>query len=72
MRKTLDLFPDLVEPRARRRHLMHVCDAGGDGPGSQIVRFSCAKCGHESEWMQGLMVTEAKRGIECPRCNKCP
>jgi hypothetical protein len=27
---------------------------------------------HLSIFVEGLMVTEAKRGIECPRCNKCP
>jgi len=28
-----------------------------------------ARCGHESDWIDGLTVTEAKRGMSCPECN---
>ncbi|MDD2748654.1 hypothetical protein [Acidithiobacillus thiooxidans] len=67
---TEDLFPDLKPPRRKPRKLMHVCDAYGDGPDHVHVCFRCSRCGHETDWIDGLTVTEAKRGIPCPMCNK--
>ncbi len=67
---TEDLFPDLKPPRRKPRKLMHVCDAYGDGPEDVHVCFRCSRCGHETDWIDGLTVTEAKRGIPCPMCNK--
>lgn len=62
-------------PPRRRGHLMHVSDAGGacsgDSPaGSVIVTMRCAKCDHETDWLEFRTVTEAKRGLPCPRCNE--
>lgn len=65
-----DLFPETKPARQKPRKLMHVCDAYGDGPEDNHVRFWCARCEHETDWVDGLTVTEAKRGIPCPVCNK--
>lgn len=66
-----DLFGtdgELSKPRRKPRKLMHVCDAGPGDEEEDLVRFRCARCDHETEWM--LMKTaEAKRGIPCPACN---
>jgi hypothetical protein len=73
--RQLDMFEDLRSPRARPRVLMHVTDAGqvdagaaGD-LGKPLCRMRCARCGDESDWLVFDTVTEAKRGIPCPRCN---
>lgn len=73
MGRTLEMFDK--PPRAKRRVLMYVCDAGDcacgmDDESSAIVQFSCKRCGHVSEWMRGLSIAEAKRGIPCPECAK--
>lgn len=73
--RTLDLFPDLLPPRARPRVLMHVCDAGvtdcgrAEDLGKPRCRMSCSRCGAESVWLVFDTITEAKRGVACPRCN---
>lgn len=67
---TQDLFPETKPPRQKPRKLMHVCDAYGDGPEDNHVRFMCHRCGHESDWIDDLTVTQAKRGIPCPECGK--
>jgi len=69
------MFGELKPPRKAPQKLMHVCDAGNSSCGpvdgsSAVVKFSCRRCGHESEWLFGFTVTEAKRGIPCPVCNK--
>jgi hypothetical protein len=63
------LFP---KPAIKRRVLMHVSDAGGadHGEGAVIVTFRCGKCSYETEWLKCDTVTEAKRGLPCPRCNE--
>ena len=67
---TPDLFSETKPPRPAPRKLMHVCDAADDeDPAYSSVRFHCARCGHESDWIDGLTVTEAKRGMPCPACN---
>lgn len=66
MSEQLTLF-DL--PRAKPRKLMHVFDAGPAETGGHMIRFHCARCDHETDWMLVATVTEAKRGIPCPRCN---
>jgi DNA-directed RNA polymerase subunit RPC12/RpoP len=61
----------LFEPPARkpRQKLMHVIDAGHNGPGPGLnAQFKCARCSHTSEWMP-VQLTAAKRGIPCPKCN---
>ena len=55
-------------PRKMRGQLMHVCDAG-EGETKRIVQFQCPKCEYESAWYEVDTVTEAKRGIPCPKCN---
>jgi hypothetical protein len=53
-------------PRRTRGQLMHVSDAGhADG---LICTFRCKKCGFESGWLKCNTVTEAKRGLPCPKC----
>jgi hypothetical protein len=56
-------------PRKSRGQLMHVCDAGNGEEGKPLVQFECGKCRFRSEWLIVDTVTEAKRGIPCPRCN---
>ena len=62
------------ELQARRGLQMHVSDAGdcctAGGGDAVIVQFKCARCGHETDWMEVATATEAKRGIPCPRCNE--
>lgn len=59
-----------AKPKAKRRVLMHVDDAGGAEHGRALnVTLRCSKCGYRSEWLQCDTVTEAKRGQPCPRCN---
>ena len=54
--------------------MMHVCDASDSvcctsDSDAGAARFSCAVCGHETDWMPVRTTTEAKRGIPCPDCN---
>lgn len=75
MSKTVDMFAELKPPRKKPSKLMHVCDAGNEVGGAateskrHVVRFSCSRCGHETDWMIVESVTEGKRGIPCPQCN---
>ena len=64
-----DLFPETKVTRRRPRVLMHVYDAGDCSEG-HIVQFRCATCGYDSGWLHTRTVTEAKRGLPCPMCNK--
>ena len=49
---TPDLFPETKPPRQAPRRLMHVCDAADDeDPAYSSVRFHCARCGHETDWV---------------------
>lgn len=58
------------KPRKPRRVMMRVVDAGvGDGTG-HIVNFVCPRCGHDDGWWNVSSVSEGKRGIPCPKCNK--
>lgn len=53
-------------PRARRRVIAHVDDAGVDA-----IKFKCSRCGWESGWLENDMsVTDGRRGIPCGRCNE--
>ncbi|MGY3588042.1 hypothetical protein [Bradyrhizobium sp. USDA 4350] len=56
-------------PRRSRGVLMHVCDAGGGEGRNVLCQMQCRKCGHRSGWLIFDTVTEAKRGIPCPKCN---
>lgn len=66
-----DLFPDA--PRRPKIVRMHVTDAGDGGCGMDggafIACFKCKRCGHAVEWVKVQSVTEAKRGLPCPKCN---
>lgn len=49
---------------------MRVVDAGCiDGVG-KVAIFECFRCGKETDWVPIKNVTEAKRGLPCPACNK--
>lgn len=65
-RKQTELFGQ--KPRRPRQWRMHVLDAG-TRHAELMVRFLCVRCGHETDWMYDLTITEAKRGIPCPVCN---
>lgn len=62
-----DLFPETLVKKPRRK-LMHVSDAYED-EGAPICQMRCLKCGQETDWLEFSSVTEAKRGIPCPKCN---
>lgn len=62
------LFDTPLRPRQAPRKLMHVVDAG-EASGLQVCRFECHRCGYESDWLVVKGVTEAKRGLPCPKCN---
>ncbi|WP_316224672.1 MULTISPECIES: hypothetical protein [unclassified Bradyrhizobium] len=66
MRRQAELFERPPRPPARK--LMHVRDAGY-AAGGVIAEFKCGRCGHESGWLHIGTVTEAKRGLPCPKCN---
>jgi len=61
------LFPDL--PRDRPRIFrMKIADGGVS---FTDLKFTCPKCGYDDGWKQhDLSITEIKRGIPCPVCNK--
>lgn len=66
------LFPKNELPRTRKRQvLMHVVDAGccGMERGKQSIAFECGKCGFRPGWTTVDSVSEARRGIPCPKCN---
>jgi hypothetical protein len=57
-------------PRKPAQKLMHVMDAGSNGPGPGLnAQFECRRCGLISEWRPIANMTTAKRGIPCPKCN---
>jgi len=62
-----DLFPK--PPRQRPRILMHVIDAGYADRDKTIVKCKCKKCGYVSDWLVVDTITEAKRGLPCPKCH---
>ena len=72
LKQTETLF-DLNElekkPRAPRQWRMHVIDAGCGYDDSENVRMQCSRCDLTTTWFL-LRVSEAKRGIPCPKCNK--
>ena len=67
MRNQLNMFG----PSERRlsRRLMHMVDAGNNGPGPDLnAQFKCRRCGYLSEWMPTTL-TDVRRGIPCPACS---
>ena len=67
--RTSDIFAGTAhqkQPRASKRVMAHVYDAGVDA-----INFKCSRCDWESGWLKNNMsVTDAKRGIPCEQCNK--
>jgi hypothetical protein len=61
-----ELFPK--PPRKMRGQLMHVSDAYNTS--GLKCQFRCRKCGHQTGWVECDTVTEAKKGLPCPKCNK--
>jgi DNA-directed RNA polymerase subunit RPC12/RpoP len=70
--KRRNLFDAGEKPRRSPRRMMHVIDASGDcsDPGSHSVVFQCSKCDHKTGWLKVDSVSEGKRGIPCPICNR--
>lgn len=67
MADQLELIAKPKRPQVKR---MHVADAGCiDGVGRCAV-FECSRCGEKTDWTPITTVTEAKRGLPCPVCNK--
>jgi hypothetical protein len=59
-----------AKPARSRVYRAHVVDAGnGPGPG-HWAEFECGRCGWRSEWISIANVSEGKRGVPCPNCNK--
>jgi DNA-directed RNA polymerase subunit RPC12/RpoP len=49
----------------------HVCDAGeGHGDHMHGASFQCSRCEWQSKWLCFDNITEIRRGIPCPNCNK--
>jgi len=63
--RSIEMFD---KPRKPRQWLMHVADAC-ESEDKPLCMMACARCGTESEWLEFDTVTEAKRGIRCPKCN---
>ncbi|MEO1616991.1 MAG: hypothetical protein AAFV88_14135 [Planctomycetota bacterium] len=77
MKQQETLFAMPKPARAKPRQLMHVMDAGdyrgsfsADRPDRHCARFRCRRCELETEWIRMDTVSESKRGIPCPACNK--
>lgn len=60
-----EMFAKPARPHVWR---MHVIDAGY-ASGGLIAELKCARCGHQTGWLTFQTVTEAKRGLPCPKCN---
>lgn len=74
-----DLFDGTAFAKKRKKpqKMAHIddiggnrCCGGGDGDYEGIATFKCARCGWLSDWLQFKTMTEAKRGVPCPVCNK--
>lgn len=72
MLRTIEMFPDLTPspaPRARRRVMAHIIDAGCNFPdGQERGVFQC-KCGWVSDWTVIESIAKGRRGIPCEKCN---
>ena len=70
MHRTAELFEKPHVPRRVLMHVYDVCTANCEGEKGEPVgvRMQCARCSHMTDWID-LTVTEAKRGIPCPRCS---
>lgn len=60
------------KPTHKRVVMMHVsdvdCSCGGpDGP--VFVELKCDKCGLDGGRWKFITVTEARRGLPCPKCS---
>lgn len=67
MARTAEMFE---KPKVPRRVMMHVMDAGHGDTIESMVRWSCSKCGHETDWSAvGESISTLKRGVPCPKCN---
>lgn len=64
-----DLF-GFKKPRVKPQFRAHIIDAGAGYSKPQIGLFKCHRCHWESRWIEFDTVTEGKRGIPCPVCNK--
>jgi DNA-directed RNA polymerase subunit RPC12/RpoP len=70
MSRLFEIEPETPKPRKKPRKLMHVYDAGPAEDGQCMVVFLCGRCDHKTDWLLAKNVTEAKRGMPCPKCNK--
>lgn len=67
----LDMFSAMgIKPRRSPRTMMRVVDAGQSAHG-MVIQFECGKCGHNTGWIKDeKTVSENRRGMPCPECNK--
>lgn len=56
------LFPSPKSPRLVRMHANDHMFQGG--------HFACSRCGHVAGWLVGMSISEVRRGVPCPKCNK--
>lgn len=66
------LFDKTSLPRSPKVKRMHVVDAGNSGCREYPLwyRFECMHCKyHEEGAYADITMTEAKRGLPCPKCN---
>ncbi len=72
------MFLELIPPRARPRVLMHVRGATNvdhgryEDLGKPMCTMWCRRCGDETDWLIFDTISEAERGIPCPKCNAGP
>lgn len=71
MARTLEMFDKPRRPRTRRMVVCETADGTCCCDETPIsVRYLCSRCDHVTGWMGARTVTEAKRGIPCPKCNE--
>ena len=64
------LFEKADLPRSPFVKRMRVADAGESG-GVKVIQFRCPYCSHDTGWLvDRRTISENKRGIPCPVCNK--
>mgnify|MGYP000719443815 CR=1 FL=1 len=64
------LFAKEDLPRSKPLKRMRVNDAG-ESASCMVIQFICPHCGHDTGWIEDeWTVTENKRGLPCPECNK--
>jgi len=70
MKRAADMFEKPVRTRSKAN--MYPIDAGPGMGGQLMALMECPKCSHDGGWWDFDTMTEAKRGVPCPKYNPCP